>query len=209
MRRMTLNRIEFDYESVTTPSEIVLFLEAVDDLVEQHRVNTAIRFRGFVPSDYVAIYRCLKAVYDSHLLCGDRFCEWGSGVSVAASLAAMIGYESYGIEYDRKLCTVAEGIREDFDVPVELVNGSFIPEGVDDLINEAFAIQDGELALHTDSDRAYEEMGYAINDFDLIFSYPWPNDIELTHEIFDRCAAQGAMLLAYYDENSIILYRKE
>ena len=56
---MTLNRIDFDYESVTTPCEIVAFLEAVDDLVEQHRVNTATRFRGFVPSDYVAIYRCL------------------------------------------------------------------------------------------------------------------------------------------------------
>ena len=189
--------------------KVSAFLEAVDDLVEQHRVNTATRFRGFVPSDYVAIYRCLTALYDSHLLCGDRFCEWGSGVSVVASLAAMIGYESYGIEYDGKLCTVAEGIREDFDVPVELVNGSFIPEGVDDLIDDAFATQDGELALHIDPDHAYEEMGYAINDFDLIFSYPWPNDIELTHDIFDRCAAPGAMLLAYYDDESIALYRKE
>ena len=206
---MTLNRIEFDYESVTTPGEIVAFLKAVDDLVEQHRVNTATRFRGFVPSDYVTIYRCLEAVYDSHLLCGDRFCEWGSGVSVVASLAAMIGYESYGIEYDSHLCAVAEGIREDFDVPVELVNGSFIPEGVEDLIDDAFATQDGELALHTEPDRAYQEMGYGINDFDLIFSYPWPNDADLTREIFDRCAARGAMLLAYYDDDSIALYRRE
>ena len=206
---MTLNRIEFDYESVATPREIVEFLQAVDDLVEQHRVNTATSFRGFVPSDYVAIYRCLKVLYDSHLLCGDRFCEWGSGVSVVASLAAMIGYESCGIEYDGNLCTVAEGISEDFDVPVELVNGSFIPEGVEDLIDDAFATHDGELALHTDPDRAYEELGYTINDFDLIFAYPWPNDVQLTHEIFDRCAARGAMFLAYYDSDSIALYRKD
>ncbi len=121
----------------------------------------------------------------------------------------MIGYESYGIEYDGNLCTVAERICEDFGLPVELVNGSFIPEGVEDLIEDAFASHDGELALHTEPDRAYEEIGYDINDFDLIFAYPWPNDVALTHEIFDRCAARGAMLLAYYDAGSIALYRKD
>ncbi len=206
---MTLNCLEFDYESVSTPGEIVEFLRAVEDVVKQHRVNTATSFQGFVPSDYQAVYRCLKAVFDSQLLTGERFCEWGSGVSVVASLAAMIGYESYGIEYDGNLCTAAEGVREEFDVPVELVNGSFIPEGVEDLIVGAFAAHDGELALHTDPDRAYEEIDFAINDFDIIFAYPWPNDVELTHEIFDRCAARGAMLLAYYDVDSIALYRKD
>jgi hypothetical protein len=204
---MTLNCIELDYESVATPSEIVDFLRAVDHLVQQYRVNTATTFHGFVPSDYLTIYRCLRLVYDSHLLCGDRFCEWGSGVSVVASLAAMVGYESYGIEYDRNLCTVAAGICADFDVPVTLVNGSFIPEGVEDLIENAFATYDGELALHTDPDHAYQEIGYDVNDFDLIFAYPWPNDLELTLEIFDRCAARGAMLLAYYCDDLIALYR--
>ncbi len=206
---MTLNCIELDYESVATPGEIVEFLRAVDGLVEQYRVNTATTFRGFVPSNYLAIYQCLRLVYDSDLLCGDRFCEWGSGVSVVASLAAMVGYESHGIEYDNKLCMVAEGICEDFDVPVKLVNGSFIPDGVEDLIENAFATYDGELALHTDPDHAYDEIGYDVNDFDLIFAYPWPNDVELTHEIFDRCAARGAMLLLYYCDESIALYRND
>ena len=209
MIHMTLNCVEFDYESVATPNEIVEFLRAVDGLVEQHRVKTAMAFQGFVPSNYLAVYRCLKAVYDAELLSGDRFCEWGSGVSVVASLAAMVGYESFGIEYDVDLCAVAEGIRDDFNVPVNLVNGSFIPDGVEDLIDDAFAVHDGELSLHTDPDRAYEEIGYAINDFDLIFAYPWPDDIELTHEIFDRCAARGSMLLAYYDDDLIALYRKD
>ena len=206
---MTLDSIELDYKSVATPCEIVEFLRSVDQLVEQYRVNTATTFRGFVPSDYLAIYQCLRLVYDSHLLSGDRFCEWGSGISVVASLAAMVGYESHGIEYDGNLCTVAEGIRRDFDVPVNLVNGSFIPDGVEDLIENAFATHDGELALHTDPDHAYDEIGYDVNDFDLIFAYPWPNDIELTHEIFDRCAARGAMLLAYYCDDSIALYRND
>lgn len=209
MPRMTLTSLKVDFKSVEVPSEIVEFLKAVDSLVEQHRINTAVTFRGFVPCDYVDVYRCLKGVYDSTQLCGDRFCEWGSGVSIVASLAAMIGYESYGIEFDPELCQVADGICEEFDVPVELVQGSFIPDGVDDLIEEAFAMQDGQLALHTDPDNAYKELGFDVNDFDLIFAYPWPNDIELTCKIFERCAAQGALLLAYLDTNSISLYRKE
>lgn len=205
---MTLTQIELAYDSVVVPGEVADFLQAVDALVEQHRVNTAVSFRGFVPSDYIATYRCLKAIYDSHLLCGNRFCEWGSGISVVASLAGMIGYDSYGIEYDRNLCVVAEGISRDFDVPVELVHGSFIPAGVEDLIDDAFATYDGELALHTDPDSAYAEMGQEVDDFDLIFAYPWPNDVELTHDIFDRCAAQGALLLAYYDTDTVALFRK-
>ena len=206
---MTLSCIDFHYNSVAIPTEIVGFLRSADALVEQHRINGAMSFRGFVPSDYTAIYQCLRVVHDTQLLTGDRFCEWGSGVGVVASLAAMIGFESFGIEYDTNLCTVAEGICEDFDIPVEVVNGSFIPEGVEDLIDHAFATHNGELALHTDPDLAYEEMGYAINDFNLIFAYPWPNDLELTCEIFDRCAAQGALLLTYYESESIALHRKD
>jgi len=205
---MALTRIELAYESVSIPTDIFDFLQAVDGLVEQHRVNTAICFQGFVPSDYVLTYQCLRALYDSHLLCGTRFCEWGSGISVVASLAAMIGYEAHGIEYDEQLCGVAEGIRRDFDVPVELVQGSFIPTGVEDLLDEAFATYNGELALHTEPDRAYGELGHGVDDFDLIFTYPWPNDLEVTQHIFDRCAAQGALLLAYYDTDTIALFRK-
>ena len=205
---MTLIRVDFDYPTVATSSDIVEFLRAIDPLVEQHRVNTSTTFQGFVPSDYRAIYSCLRMLYDSDLLCGDRFCEWGSGVGVVVSIAAMVGYESYGIEYDANLSMVAEAIREDFDLPVKLVNGSFIPEGVQDLIEEAFLTHDGELALYTQPDRAYVEVGCAIKDFDLIFAYPWPNDVELTHKIFDRCAGQGAILLVNYDDCSTTLYRK-
>ena len=108
-----------------------------------------------------------------------------------------------------KLCNVAEGIREDFDLPVTIVQGSYIPDGVEDLMDEAHMAYDGELVLHPDPDNAYAELGYAINDFDLIFAYPWPNDAEVTFEIFERCAAKGALILVYYDDDAIALFRKE
>jgi len=206
---MTLTCVEFEYNKQSvTPSEIDAYLQAIDHWVEEHRVDTSKNFRGFVPSDYAAIYRCLKAVFDSHLLCGNRFCEWGSGVGIGASLAGMIGYDSYGIEYDGELCIVANDICEQFDVPVTLVQGSFVPDGVEDLIDEAFAHQDGELSLHIEADTAYDDLDYEIKDFDLIFAFPWPTDVELTQNIFDRLAAPGAMMLAYFDRETLTLYRK-
>ena len=205
---MTLRSIDIDYKSVPIPDEIADFLQSVDSLVEEHRVDAVREYHGFVPSDYQTIYRCLKVIFDSHMLTGPKFCEWGSGISIVASLAAMIGYDSFGIEYDGRLNRVAEGIRKKFNVPVQLVQGSYVPDGVEDLIEDAVAENNGELALHPDADNAYEEIDESINDFDLIFIYPWPNDVELTHRIFDRGAAPGAMLLAYYGVDSIGLYRK-
>lgn len=206
---MTLATVDFDYESVPIPDEVSAFLRSTGDLVEKHRIGGGMNIRGFVPSDYASIYQCLKTVYDDQMLPGNRFCEWGSGVGIVAALAAMVGFESFGIEFDSKLCTVAEQIHHDHAIPVEVVNGSFIPEGVEDLIDDAFAMHDGELALHTDPDLAYHEIGYEISDFNLIFAFPWPNDVELTCDIFDRCAAPGTLLLTYYDGGTIVLQRKQ
>jgi Histone methylation protein DOT1 len=205
---MSLKRISFDAASVKVPGEVAAFLHAVDGVVEAHRTSTPMSLRGFVPSDYSLVYACLKSLRDSNLLCGDRFCEWGSGVGVITILAAMVGFESCGIEYDEKLCEVAEAMSDEFSIPVKFVPGSFVPEGVEDLIDVAFTTQEGELSLYPDADEAYDELGYAIDDFDLIFTYPWPNDVELTLAIFDRCAARGALILAYHADGSIALHRK-
>ncbi len=205
---MSLQQIPLDPTNVTVPREIIEFLREIEGVVETHRTNTPMALRGFVPSDYRMVYACLKSLRDSNLLCGDRFCEWGSGVGVVAILAAMVGFESYGIEYDPALCAVAEKMSEEFAAPVKFVPGSFVPDGVEDLIDEAFTTQEGELSLYPDADQAYDELGYTIDDFDLVFTYPWPNDVELTLAIFDRCAARGALLLAYHADRSIALHRK-
>ncbi|MEM9658388.1 MAG: hypothetical protein AAF961_08510, partial [Planctomycetota bacterium] len=146
---MTLVHVEFEYESVSLPSEVIAFLQGIDHVVERHRVDAGTNYRGFVPSDYATVYQCLKTVHDSQLLRGERFGEWGSGVSVVAALAAMMGYESFAFEYNSELCVVAEEICEDFDLPVSVVNGSFIPDGMEELVDQAFAAQNGEMALHT------------------------------------------------------------
>lgn len=206
---MTVEEIENVYPGdIQLPSRITGFLDAVDRYVEQHRVNTSSNYAGFVPSDYQMVYQHLKYLYESSLLSGERFCEWGSGVGVVASLAAMIGYESFGIEYNEDLVVVAEKIREEFGIPVELIQGSFVPPGTEKLVDEAFASQEGELSLYVESDRTYSELGYDAVDFDLFFCFPWPTDIDLTLKMFEHHAAQGALMLLYYSTESMGLYRK-
>lgn len=206
---MALTRLKFGYQPQPLPPAISDYLDFVSGFVERHRVDLAEGFRGFVPSDYQAVYQCLNAISNSHLLCGNRFCEWGSGLGVVASLAAMIGYESYGVEKDTTLSDVAEEIRQARGISVTLVNGSFIPSGSDDLIDDAFANNDGELSLNTDSDRAYDDLGSELAGFDLVFSFPWPGDTRLTERIFDRFAAQGAILMVYHESESMALHRKK
>jgi hypothetical protein len=64
------------------------------------------------------------------------------------------------------------------------------------------------LSLRPDSDTTYEDLGLDVDDFDLIFAFPWPNDEELTEQLFDRFAANGALLLTYHQPEAIRLRRK-
>lgn len=203
--------IEIPLEPVprTLPVRLTRFLgeaeRRIDDLAHP-RVTSS--YRGFVPSDYVAVYHALRTIEEMRLTCGDRFCEWGSGLGVVASMAAMLGYESYGIEAARQLCEAAENLAEDFDIDVRFVHGSFVPPGSDTLIDRAFAAEGGSLSMETSADDAYEELGLEVADFDLVFVYPWPSDEELTLELFEQHAADGGLLLMYSEPEGTRLYRR-
>ena len=56
---------------------------------------------------------------------------------------------------------------------------------------------------------SYAELGVEIDEFDIVFCFPWPTDETLTAEIFDRCAATGAVLLTYGEMNGYTLRRKD
>lgn len=204
--------MEIELESIPRPLPVrfARFLREADrriDHIGHHGVATS-SYRGFVPSDYVAVYHALQTISETRLACGERFCEWGSGLGVVASLAAMLGYESYGIEAARPLCEAAECLAEDFDIDVRFVHGSFVPPGSDALIDQAFAAEDGSLSLETSADDAYEELGLEVADFDLVFVYPWPTDEALTLSLFEQHAAEGSLLLMYSEPEGTRLYRR-
>ena len=55
---------------------------------------------------------------------------------------------------------------------------------------------------------AYEQMEMDIDDFDVIFAYPWPGEQWVMARLFDRFAAVGALLVTYNDVEGIHLFRK-
>lgn len=190
------------------PGEIAAFLREADLRCQDFVSSLPATYRGFVPSDYVAVYHELKTIAENQLAAGNSFCEWGSGLGVAASLAAWVGFDAHGIEIDRELVDAAEQLAEDFDIAVEFIHGSFIPPGAESMIDQAFTECDGGLSLDPHSDDAYEQLGLDPRDFDLIFAFPWPNDEELTAQLFERYAARGALLLTYCESESLRLRRK-
>ena len=75
----------------------------IDYFTRSHRP----RIDNFVVCDFALADAAIDWICRERLLCGDSFCEWGSGLGVVASMAAMLGFESYGIEIDEQLCRCA------------------------------------------------------------------------------------------------------
>jgi len=159
---------------------------------------------GFVPSDFVAVHSAMRAIADGPVAPGNTFCEWGSGLGVVASLAAMLGFDAWGIEIDRDLVATSEALADEFDLPVSFVCGNFIPPGgdvcADDMGEPAWLAMGGA--------NAYDEMALDPEDFDVIFAYPWPGEERVIAEMFDRHAAVGAVLLTYHGLAGMRLRRK-
>lgn len=205
---MPLIEVDLAVNPSDLPHNVAEFLREADHRGKDFVSSAPVIFRGFVPSDYVSVYHALRAVAETDVACGNSFCEWGSGLGVVASLAALVGFDAYGIEIDRDLFHASLELAEDFDIAVEFINGSFISRGADDLVDRAYADFDGGLSLDPHADHAYDELGLEVRDFDVVFAFPWPNDEELTADLFERFAARGALLLTYCESTSIRLRRK-
>lgn len=177
----------------------------------EDRVQRFIRGRAgsdpipsFVACDFVMADRALGAVTGRGLAPGPVFCEWGSGFSVVAGLAALRGLASHAIEIHRDLVDEGERLLRDHNLEVELVQGSLVPEDGDAIVDE-MASQDW---LKTNEHPAYDELGLDVSDFDLIFAYPWPGEEGLIDALFEAFAAEGALLLTYHGMNDVKLQRK-
>jgi hypothetical protein len=206
---MPLKTIDLSISDTPVPEKVATFLEEADCRVNQLVSETANRPSGFVSSNATTVYQALRAIEQQNLSTGRTFCEWGSGLGVAAGLATMLGFESYGIEIEEPLVEAARKLAADFDLPTQFIQGSFIPAGAEACAEQSYADNSSEfLWVVTDADAAYEELGLELDDFDLVFAYPWPGDDSLLANLFDEHAAQEALLLTYDQFNSIQLRRK-
>ena len=179
-------------------------------LEAQRRIDTFIEARirdpilGFVPSDFECVVRTLRTIRQSWMAPGELFLEWGSGFGVVALLAASVGFSAFGIEIEGDLVDEASALAEATAFEVPFFAGSFVPEGGEDLVPPS-----GEFAwLETDAPSAYDDLGLDIDDFDVIFAYPWPGEEDVVIDLFDRYAATGALLVTYQGREDVLVSRK-
>jgi hypothetical protein len=179
-----------------------LFLDEADRRIE--RFLKECRVPGFVPCDFVRTYEVLRAMSEHGIAPGNHFCEWGSGFGVVSCLAAMLDFDACGVEIERELVDAACQLASDFELPVEFLHGSFIPEGSDECLD----VGGGYAWLITDVGGAQDEAEYAPEDFDVIFVYPWPDEEQVMAALFERHAGTGAVLVSYHGLEGVRLRRK-
>ena len=199
---MPLVDVPIPDEPVRLPFEVKRFLKEADRRVEAELAEA--RSPAFVPSNYERVYPVLRVLAESALLRGHTFCEWGSGLGVATDVAALVGYDAYGIEAEYGLVEEARKLADDFDLSAEFVCGSFVPTGGEDRV-----YQGGQYSwFTTESDSAYADLGLDPDDFDLVYAYPWPDEEEVVADLFEQYGGDGAVLLTCKGGEGFRLRRK-
>jgi hypothetical protein len=195
-----------DFSIAAPPSSKAMSLlreadRRIDDFIH-HRRGPLIH--GFVPSDFRMVDACLRWIVERQLAPGHAFCEWGSGFGVITLLAALHDFDACGIEVEEELVEQARLLAEDFDITAQFGHGSAIPPGKSKL--EKYLVE--QSLVDTDTPDAYDELGLEIDDFDLIFVFPWPGEEAFWENLFNQCASDGALLMTYHGVNDLRLQRR-
>jgi hypothetical protein len=199
---MPLRELVLDVPALKPPPEVARFLREAERRID--RFQSEARVPAFVPCDYGAAHAVLCALASGPHLRGRQMCEWGSGFGAVVGLAALAGYDACGIEIEWSLVEEARQLADDFELPVELVCGSFVPRGAEGLVHA-----NGTYSwFTTESDYAYDDLGLEVSDFDLVFAYPWPDEEGAVCDLFEKYAGTGAVLATYHGSGEFRLKRK-
>jgi hypothetical protein len=167
----------------------------------------------FVPSVPERVFVVLAEVTQRQLPPTRVFCEWGSGFGTATCLAALLGYEAYGLEIDEELVRLSRAIARRLGIRVQMLCTSLFPEGYEAYAggNRAAMVTPASVSDHNAAARGplrYDGMAIAIADIGLFFVYPWPEERALMRQLFEAVARVGALLVVYHTDTDIRVWRK-
>jgi hypothetical protein len=156
------------------------------------------QWHPFVASDYAVVLQALSALRAPGL----SFLEWGSATGVITIMADLLGFDAVGIELDRDLVATARELAARFDSRARFLIGSFIPVGYRPQRKNG----DGRLGTIGDGASAYAEMGRGLDDFDLVYGYPWKGEEPTMLNVMAQYGHPSARLLLHTD-HGITIYR--
>ncbi len=148
----------------------------------------------FVPADYERVLETLLPLRAPGL----RFLEWGSATGVITIMADLLGFEAYGIEIDAALVATARELAARYASRAHFAEGSFLPAGY------RFRPGDRNARLGSIGEGAsgYLALHHALEDFDLVFGYPWEGEAPVMLDVFERYASPHARFLLYGPDDS-------
>ncbi len=167
------------------------------------------RYRHYVPGDPELVYHALKSLLETEPFAGKVFCEWGSGFGLAAGIAHLLGWESYGIEIEPELVDRSRQMIFDLGLKVTILETSYLPDGFEetegiggkDLLLPNGGLKRGWEGLQCDYD------GLAAEEVDLFFVYPWPDQEQMIMDLFRAVASEESVLLMYLGDGEMAAYR--
>jgi hypothetical protein len=166
------------------------------------RFDHEVRDRGFHPfvaADYESVLEALIAQRGPGL----RFLEWGSATGVITIMADLLGYEAFGIELDESLVATARALARQFDSRARFAAGSFLPEGYEWKPRTG----DGRLGTIGQGRSGYLELQHPLDDFDVVFGYPWQGEEAMMHDLMRCYGGRGARLLVHGTDRGVEVYR--
>ena len=201
---MSLAPVRLPETAAAPPARVLRFLADVDarlDALVEAGLHE--RLPHFAPSDYPLVWRTLAAVADSGER-RERFLEWGSALGAVAGMASALGFRASGIEIDAELADASRTLLARHGLSVEIVEGSFVPDG-----HEVPAgLDDPDTDNLAQGRAAYEELGRGLDEFRVVYAYPWPGLADAFFDLFDRHAAPGALLVTYPGRGGILVHRR-
>jgi SAM-dependent methyltransferase len=156
-------------------------------------------FHPFVASNYDVVRRALE----THCRPGQRFLELGSANGAITVMAALLGCESFGIELDAGLVRTAQSMADRFGARATFVCGSFLPAGY----RWATVDDQGYTSTLDAGESGYVKLGKALDDFDIVFAYPWDGDTELMLNLVRDYGSTESLVLLHHTNGGVDVWR--
>ena len=156
-------------------------------------------FHAFVAADYGVVREALL----KYRATGPRFLEWGSASGVITIMADLLGLEACGIEIDDSLVAMSRDLARRFESRATFAAGSFLPTGYE------WQNRDGDRRTGTlgSGPSGYLQLGRALDDFDIVYGFPWEGEEALMLDVMKRYGRPGALLLLHGVNTGVTPYR--
>lgn len=156
-------------------------------------------FHPFVAADYEVVLEALLPFRAPGL----KFLEWGSASGVITVMADLLGFRAFGIELDAELVDTARALAKRHDSEATFVAGSFLPEGY----RFRPARGDGRPGTIGEGASGYLKMGLHLDEFDVVFGYPWGGEEALMLDVMRAFGRPDAHLLLHTVNDGVKVYR--